>query len=53
MVKTRAEAAGLDPSRVCCHTFSGTGITAYLKNGGKPEVVQYIAEHSDANTTKL
>lgn len=53
MVKTRAEAAGLDPSRVCCHTFRGTGITAYLENDGKLEVAQYIAGHADASTTKL
>jgi site-specific recombinase XerD len=39
MVKSRAEDAGLDPSRVYCHTFRGTGITAYLENGGKLEVV--------------
>ena len=37
-VKDRAEEAGFDPSRVCCHTFRGTGITAYLENGGKLEV---------------
>jgi site-specific recombinase XerD len=53
MVKTRAEDAGLDPSRVCCHTFRGTGITAYLENGGKLEVAQHIAGHADASTTKL
>nr|WP_272505805.1 tyrosine-type recombinase/integrase [Salinibacter ruber] len=53
MVKSRADAAGLDPSRVCCHTFRGTGITAYLENDGKLEVAQYIAGHADASTTKL
>jgi site-specific recombinase XerD len=53
MVKRRAEEAGLDPDRVCCHTFRGTGITAYLENGGKLEVAQHIAGHSDASTTKL
>jgi site-specific recombinase XerD len=53
MVKGRAEAAGLDPDQVCCHTFRGTGITAYLENGGKLEVAQHIAGHSDASTTKL
>jgi site-specific recombinase XerD len=52
-VKRRAEEAGLDPDRVCCHTFRGTGITAYLENGGKLEVAQHIAGHSDASTTKL
>jgi site-specific recombinase XerD len=53
MVKARADEAGLDPRRVCCHTFRGTGITAYLENGGKLEVAQHIAGHSDASTTKL
>ena len=33
MVKSRAEDAGLESDRVCCHTFRGTGITAYLENG--------------------
>ena len=53
MVKSRTEEAGFDPSRVCCHTFRGTGITAYLENGGKLEVAQHIAGHADASTTKL
>jgi site-specific recombinase XerD len=53
MVKARAKEGGLDPRRVCCHTFRGTGITAYLGNGGKLEVAQHIAGHSDASTTKL
>jgi integrase len=53
MVKARADKAGFDPRRVCCHTFRGTGITAYLENGGKLEVAQHIAGHSDASTTKL
>jgi integrase/recombinase XerD len=53
MVKSRAEADGLDPDRVCCHTFRGTGITAYLQNDGKLEVAQHIAGHADASTTKL
>jgi len=53
MVKARAAEAGLDPRRVCCHTFRGTGITAYLENGGKLEVAQHIAGHADASTTKL
>lgn len=58
MVKRRAEQAGLDPDRVCCHTFRGTGITAYPENGGKLEVAKlevakHIGGHSDASTTKL
>jgi len=53
MVTSRAEAAGFDPSRVCCHTFQETGITAYLGSGGKLEVAQYLAGRADASTTKL
>jgi site-specific recombinase XerD len=53
MVKQRAEDGGFDSDRVCCHTFQGTGITAYLENGGKLEVAQHLAGHADASTTKL
>jgi site-specific recombinase XerD len=52
-VKSRADEAGFDPDQVCCHTFRGTGITAYLENGGKLEVAQHIAGHSDPSTTRL
>jgi site-specific recombinase XerD len=53
VVKSRADEAGFDPDQVCCHTFRGTGITAYLENGGKLEVAQHIAGHSDPSTTRL
>jgi integrase/recombinase XerD len=33
MVRRRAKAAGIT-TEVCNHTFRGTGITAYLENGG-------------------
>lgn len=48
----RAKAAGIR-TRICNHTFRGTGITEYLKNGGKLEVAQQMANHSSARTTKL
>ena len=35
------------------HTFRATGITAYLKNSGKLEVAQHIANHESPRTTKL
>jgi integrase len=35
------------------HTFRTTGITAYLKNSGKLEVAQQIANHESPRTTKL
>ena len=52
MVKRRALAAGLSSS-TCNHTFRATGITTYLKNGGKVEVAQQIAGHESARTTGL
>ena len=52
MVKRRALAAGL-PVSTCNHTFRATGITTYLKNGGKVEVAQQIAGHESARTTGL
>lgn len=52
MIKRRSEAAGLS-SKVCCHTFRATGITAYLENGGTIENAQAIAAHESPRTTKL
>ncbi|HZL57702.1 MAG TPA: hypothetical protein VFC21_11495 [Bryobacteraceae bacterium] len=36
-----------------CHTFRATGITDYLTNGGRIEVAQRMAGHSNAKTTGL
>jgi integrase/recombinase XerD len=52
MVKKRAKAIGL-PVGICNHTFRGTGITTFLKNGGTIEKAQAIAAHSSPRTTKL
>jgi len=52
MVKVRGKAIGL-PESTCCHTFRATGITAYLKNGGKLEVAQRMANHESSRTTSL
>lgn len=52
MVKRRALRAGL-PSDICNHTFRGTGITNYLRNGGKIEVAAQIAGHESIETTQL
>ncbi|MDP7305316.1 MAG: tyrosine-type recombinase/integrase, partial [Pirellulaceae bacterium] len=52
MIKRRARQAGL-ATRVCCHTFRATGITAYLQNGGSLEHAQRIAAHESVRTTKL
>jgi integrase/recombinase XerD len=52
MVKRRALTAGLS-SKITCHTFRATGITAYLENGGTIENAQAIAAHESPRTTKL
>ncbi len=52
MIQRRAAAAGLK-TRIGNHTFRATGITAYLKNSGKLEVVQHLANHESPRTTKL
>jgi site-specific recombinase XerD len=52
MVRRRAIDARLETS-IGCHTFRATGITDYLTNGGKLEVAQRMAGHSNAKTTSL
>lgn len=52
MVQRRARDAGLE-TEIGCHTFRATGITAYLANGGKLEIAQRMAGHSNAKTTGL
>jgi integrase len=48
MVQRRAVNLGVR-IRVGCHTFSATGITAYLEAGG----AQAMAAHESPRTTKL
>ena len=52
MIGRRAEDAGVR-TKVCCHSFRATGITEYLRNGGKLEVAQQMANHESARTTGL
>ena len=52
MIRRRALAAGIE-TEIGCHTFRATGITAYLKNGGKLEIAQQMAAHESARTTDL
>ena len=52
MVNRRAEAAGIR-TRIGCHSFRATGITEYLRNGGKLEIAQQMANHESARTTGL
>ena len=52
MIRRRAKAAGIQ-TKIGNHTFRATGITAYLKNGGKLEIAQQIAAHESSRTTGL
>ncbi len=52
MIRRRALAAGIE-TEICCHTFRATGITAYLKNGGRLEIAQQMAAHESSRTTGL
>lgn len=52
MIRRRAKHAGIK-TKLGCHTFRATGITAYLENGGTLEHAQQIAAHESPRTTKL
>lgn len=52
MIVRRARAAGI-ATRIGNHSFRATGITEYLKNGGKLEIAQQMANHESARTTGL
>ena len=51
-IRRRASDAGI-ATGIGCHTFRATGITDYLTNGGRIEVAQRMAGHSNAKTTGL
>jgi site-specific recombinase XerD len=52
MVKRRARDAGVS-DRLCCHTWRGTGITAYIKAGGDIRIAQKMAGHASLKTTQI
>lgn len=52
MIGRRATAAGV-LTKIGNHSFRATGITEYLRNGGKLEVAQQMANHESARTTGL
>ena len=52
IIGRRAKAAGVE-TRIGNHAFCASGIPAYLKNSGKLEVAQQIANHESPRTTKL
>lgn len=52
LIKRRATHADV-PREICAHTFGGTGITEYLRNGGDLEVAARIVDHESTRTTQL
>lgn len=52
MIRRRADDAEIR-TKIGCHTFRATGITEYLRNGGKLEIAQQMANHESARTTGL
>ena len=52
MITRRARTAGIW-TRIGNHSFRATGITKYLKNGGRFETAQAMAAHESARTTGL
>jgi len=51
MLRRRAGAAGIR-TKVGNHSFRATGMTEYLRNGGKQlEIAQQMANHESARTT--
>jgi integrase len=47
MIRRRALAAEIE-TKIGNHSFRATGITAYLKNGGKLEIAQQMADGPEA-----
>jgi integrase len=52
MIGRRAIDAGIF-TKIGNHSFRATGITEYLRNGGKLEIAQQMANHESARTTGL
>jgi integrase/recombinase XerD len=52
MIRRRAADMSLQ-TKIGCHAFRATGITAYLEAGGTLENAQAMAAHESPRTTKL
>jgi site-specific recombinase XerD len=52
MIRRRTLKAGI-ATKIGNHSFRATGITEYLRNGGKLEIAQQMANHESARTTGL
>jgi integrase len=52
MIRRRTLEAGI-ATKIGNHSFRATGITEYLRNGGRREIAQQMANHESARTTGL
>ena len=52
MIRRKALAVGIK-TRIGNHSFRATGITEYLRNGGRRELAQQMAAHESPRTTAL
>ena len=52
MVASRAATVDIK-AKIGNHPIRGTGITAYLQNGGTIERAQAMASHADPRTTRV
>ena len=52
MIKRRARREDL-PAEIYAHSFRGTGITEYLRNGGDLEVAARISGYASTRTMQL
>ena len=52
MLRRRVAAAGIK-TKVSCHSCRASGITAFLKGGGRLEAAQLMAGHESSRTTEL
>ena len=52
-IQSTGENPALTRTQIGNHTFRATGITEYLRNGGKLEIAQRMANHESARTTGL
>ena len=52
MIRRRSVEASII-TKIGDHSFRATGITEYLRNGGKLEIAQQMAAHESARTTGL
>ena len=52
MIRRRIAGAGI-LTKIGNHSFRATRITEYLRNGGKLEIAQQMANHESTRTTGL